>query len=185
MAHRLTLVPGTSPPRFRLHYWDFVIDGRPLRELLEHADPADRELDRAGLGPVGENVPVLVHNWPVARLSIGEARALLGLEPSELANGRVVLYVCPSCGDLGCGAVTARVERTAQTVAWSDFGWDVGCDDDEDEIRFPGGPFVFDRDQYDAELGRFVETYDVVRATVPLAVAPEPDRRRGRWPWSR
>jgi hypothetical protein len=49
-------------------------------------------------------------------------RRLLGLEQSDLPGDRVPLYVCPECGDLGCGAVTLKIEFTAQEVIWYDFG---------------------------------------------------------------
>jgi len=184
MTNRLTLVPGKSPHRFGLAFWELTVDGRPLRELLEFTDPEDRRLDAAGRGPAGENVPVLVHNWPAA--GVDGALELTGERPPELASGRVLLYVCPACGDVGCGAVSAAMERSEGTVVWRDFGWDVGWDDGEDEIRFAGGPFVFDRDQYDAELRRFVDTYDAVRVSVPdltTLVGTHP-RGRGRW-WGR
>ncbi len=124
----------------------------------------------------------LVHNWPAA--GPRDALVLLGEEPSELADGRVPLYVCPACGDLGCGVVSALVERSTSHVVWREFGWDVGWDDGEEEIRFTGGPFVFDRQQYDAELRRFVDTYDDVRALAPALEVGQSSAKR-RWPWQR
>lgn len=183
MANRLALVPGASE-KFGLAYWELVVDDSPLRELLDHFDAEDRELDSAGLGPTGDNVPVLVHNWPIP--GSDGALQLLGEEPSELANGRGVLYVCGACGDLACGAVTVTVERTGRTVVWRDFGWDAGWDGAEEKIRFVGGPFVFEREQYDGELRRFVETYESVRAALPDRTRPAASpRRRRRWPWAR
>ncbi|MFS0702917.1 hypothetical protein AB6N23_00200 [Cellulomonas sp. 179-A 9B4 NHS] len=183
MTRRLTLVPGISE-KFGLAYWEPFVDGRPLRELLAYSDPEDHALDARGLGPVGENVPVLVHNWPVAR--VDRALQLLGEMPSELTGGRVPLYVCAACADLACGAVSVAVERTDREVVWHDFGWDTGWDDGEEEIRIPGGPFVFDRDQHDDELRRFVDTYDAVRAALPdPSRAPAPAPRRRWWPWPR
>ncbi|NTW40220.1 MAG: hypothetical protein HGA44_10100 [Cellulomonadaceae bacterium] len=180
IVNRLTLALGRSE-QFGLVYSELVVDGRPLRELLS-LEPRDEILDHANRGPAGENVAVLVHNWPMA--GAGGARVLLGEETSELADGRVPLYVCPVCGDLGCGAVSALVERSASHVIWRDFGWEVGWDDGEEEIRFVGGPFVFDRRQYDAELREFVDTYDHQRARAPVREAsPRPPRRR--WPWHR
>jgi hypothetical protein len=49
------------------------------------------------------------------------ARQLLLKMPSELASGRVPLYVCPRCGDLGCGAIAVRVARDADSYVWTDF----------------------------------------------------------------
>ncbi|NTW41558.1 MAG: hypothetical protein HGA44_17040 [Cellulomonadaceae bacterium] len=180
IANRLTLVPGRSE-KFGLVYSELAVDGRPLRELLK-LEPEDEVLDHAGLGPAGENVSALVHNWPVA--GTGDALVLLGEESSELADGRVPLYVCPACGDLRCGVVSALVERSTRYVVWREFGWDTGWDDGEEEIRFAGGPFVFDAHQYDAELRRFVDAYDDQRASA-LALELGQSSAKRRWPWQR
>jgi len=164
MANRLTLVPGTSDV-WGLVYRELVVDGHPLRELLDRSDAHDDERDRTRVSPSGDVVPVLVLNWPVA--GTDGALDLLGDTAPVLGSGRVSFYVCPVCADIGCGAVSAVVQRSARTVVWRDFGWDTGWDDGEGEIRFTGGPFEFGRDEYDAELRRFVETYDAVRASVP------------------
>jgi hypothetical protein len=39
---------------------------------------------------------------------------------------RVALFVCPECGDLACGAITALVSRNDHRVQWSDFAYDYG-----------------------------------------------------------
>lgn len=39
------------------------------------------------------------------------AGMLIGLEKSPLNSGRVPLYVCSECGDLGCGAITTEVAQ--------------------------------------------------------------------------
>ena len=41
----------------------------------------------------------------------------------DLAHERTALYVCPECGDLGCGAVSAVVSGGAGVISWSDFGF--------------------------------------------------------------
>ena len=33
----------------------------------------------------------------------------------------MAIYVCPICGDLECGAITARIEREADEIVWRDF----------------------------------------------------------------
>jgi hypothetical protein len=105
-VHRLDLAPGRSGD---LWFADLLVDGAPLRDLLHFDDPDDLRLDRRGLGPAGENVPVLMHSWPMGLPH--EAGILLGTRPSPLPGGRVPLYVCSACGDLGCGAVTMVVDR--------------------------------------------------------------------------
>jgi len=51
------------------------------------------------------------------------AAQLLLKQKSELDSGRVPLFVCECCADLGCGALTAKIERVSGTVRWSEFGW--------------------------------------------------------------
>jgi len=67
-------------------------------------------------------VSVLVTDWP-AGFPAEAVGQLLGEVSSSLPDGRVALYVCPECGDLGCGAVTALVERANDDVVWRDLGW--------------------------------------------------------------
>lgn len=172
MVNRLTLVPGESETH-GLRYWDLAVDGRLLRDSLV----------------VGDYAPVFVLNWPGGMPR--EVLVLLGERPSELSTGRVPIFVCPVCGDLGCGSMTVAVDRSAETVVWREFGWEtdyVVDEDDEDNDQRPGGPFTFARDQYEGELRRFLETFDDVQAATASAEKVSPDaghrRRRRRWaPW--
>src|SRR4026208_1110056 len=72
-------------------YLDFVIDGRSLGDLL---GAAQSDL----IGRLG---------WGDLRgYDYQFKRQLLLESPSELETGRQLLYVCPECGDVGCGAIT-------------------------------------------------------------------------------
>jgi hypothetical protein len=91
-------------------------------------------------------------DWP-AGLPTEEARRLVGDLPPARPGGRVVLYVCPECGDLGCGAVTAVVESADGEVVWRDFGWQNDYEPGVDLDMFKGvGPFHFEASQYEAQL---------------------------------
>jgi hypothetical protein len=52
-----------------------------------------------------------------------KAASLLGATPPDTEDGRVLLYVCPECGDIGCGAYAVRVERGSGVVRWVDFAY--------------------------------------------------------------
>ncbi|WP_213283060.1 hypothetical protein [Cellulomonas hominis] len=176
MSNLLTLVPGAAPEH-GAYFWEPLVDGVPVRRLLG-LQPDEVALDTRGFGPVGDNVPVLVHSWP--RPSVDGALVLLGetVDP-ELPDDRAALYVCAACADLGCGAIGMRVERTPTTVVWRDFRWETGGAWDGDEaLIVPGGPFVFDRVQHDAELQRFVSTYEAERAALPDDAAVHVGQRR-------
>jgi len=52
------------------------------------------------------------------------AKQLLLKKPAELENGRVPLYVCNCCADIGCGAVTVKVVQEGDYFVWSSFGYE-------------------------------------------------------------
>jgi hypothetical protein len=185
VLNHLALVPG-SAPEHGAFFWEPTVDGVPVRRLLRFDDPKDVDLDVRGLGPVGEYVPVFVHSWPFPW--VGDVLALLGEHPADqLDDGRVPLFVCSACGDTGCGAIGMRLERTGTTVTWRDFRWETGPNGpaDDDPVVVPGGPFVFDRAQHDAEVRRFVDTYDAERAALPATVELRERRAGGRRTWRR
>ncbi len=66
-----------------------------------------------------------------------------------MTHGRTALYICPECGDLGCGAVTLLVQREAGLIIWKDFGIQNNY---EEVIHTDGfediGPFTFEGKQY-------------------------------------
>ncbi|QQS03250.1 MAG: hypothetical protein IPK50_13120 [Fibrobacterota bacterium] len=70
--------------------------------------------------PVGDLMGIL--GWRGAKEDKRSARQLLGREPSDFPDGRVPLYVCPLCGDLGCGAISVKVSFQDGCVVWSEFG---------------------------------------------------------------
>ncbi len=78
------------------------------------------------------------------------AKQLLLMVPSEFKSGRTPLYVCSCCADLGCGALTVRIEETDAGIVWEDFGWE-GPDGDrfsQSDYMSRTGPFLFDKRQY-------------------------------------
>jgi len=69
---------------------------------------------------------------------------------SSMSSGRVLLYMCPECGDIGCGAYSAKIARDHGTYTWSDFAYENGY---EDPRPLEGiGPFVFSSSQYEAAI---------------------------------
>ena len=112
--------------------WDFVVDGRSLLELLRGGDV---------IGVLGA--------WDRAQ-QVVRAERLLGKAAPDLPPDRVALYVCPECGDLGCGAITASVLREGDGVVWRDFAWERDWSDPavDDRRVIPAGPFIFERAPY-------------------------------------
>ncbi|MGW5336693.1 oxidoreductase [Streptomyces bauhiniae] len=115
---------------------DFVVDGSPLLSRLADLD---------AVSPLASGLPPAVLDARV--------RALLLEDEPPLPGGRFVLYGCPDCADLGCGAVTAVIERDGDDYRWRDFAWQTGEHVDLDRDGYHGtGPFHFHGPAYRAAL---------------------------------
>ncbi len=72
----------------------------------------------------------------------------LGLRKPELETGRSCFFVCPECGDIGCGAITGKIEISDNIVIWTDFGYENGYAEPLYEKYNKIGPFTFDKSEY-------------------------------------
>lgn len=126
---RSRVVGDLQTPR---RYLDFIVDGSSLQDRLRAGDVV------TGLGC-----------WLVG-FERKHIRQLLAQAPAESPSGRVPIYVCAECGGLGCGAITAIVERTTDAFVWRDFVFENDYDDEmTDRETYRGvGPFRFDPAQY-------------------------------------
>ena len=118
-------------------YYDFAINGRPLRELVEPRD---------FIGLFG---------WLDRSLELRFFERLLLREPSELPSGRVLIYICPECGDVGCGAVTARITKYDDSFAWTEFAFENNYEPGLVESYPHVRDFVFHKSEYYRALNRF------------------------------
>jgi hypothetical protein len=119
--------------------WDFVVDGTSLRTRWQDRDIA---------GVLG---------WGRADVQRGSVAKLLRDAEPDFPPNRVAIFVCPECGDLGCGAVTVAVQRDVSAITWSDFRWEVNYYSDhpnEFTQYFELGPFRFEPGQYREVLNR-------------------------------
>lgn len=105
-----TLYDGNATRRPESHYLDFLIGGHRLAHSLPIGPDMTTLLNRAWLPSVEGSVMELLGRRPTAGLDIG----------------RIFLFVCGECGDLGCGAVTAAIEVGAERTTWSQFAWESG-----------------------------------------------------------
>ena len=114
-------------------FCDFVIDGQSLADIL-----TSRGFDL---------ISVLWIDAP-ENLCRAATQSLLRLH-ADCPNDRRTLYVCPECGDIGCAAITVRVESAAETFAWKEFGYENNYEPGVSHEKFKDlGPFVFSRDKY-------------------------------------
>ncbi len=119
------------------NYIDFIVSGQSLGQLFGLP-----EFDL--IGSFGWN-----DNKEYENKQINE---FLGLEKPELKTGRTCFYVCPECGDIGCGAITATIEVTEKNVIWKDFGYENNYSDPDLSDYKEIGPFTFDIKRYSAIL---------------------------------
>lgn len=118
--------------RTEVRYLDFLIDGQSLGELLQ----------------VGDMIGCL--GWGIAEYEAEAAQVLLLRMPSSLATGRAMLYICPECGDIGCGAITAHVQKTSDHFVWRSFGYENDYDPSTPELMQSQefGPYLFNKAEY-------------------------------------
>ncbi|MEV0090734.1 oxidoreductase [Streptomyces sp. NPDC050738] len=125
---------------YQLHrdFLDFIVDGRPLLFRLSDLD---------AVSPLASDVPPAIFTAHVRRLLL-EAEA-------PLDDGRYVIYGCPECEGLECGAVTAVIEEDEGDIVWRDFAWQTSGTADLELNGYHGiGPFRFDAQEYRTQLER-------------------------------
>lgn len=146
-SERSVSVGSAQPTPAPRRYLEFLVDSSSLRaELAAEA----REFNLAL-----ELVSVLVLDWPIGFPEEDYDR-LIDRLPPPLPYDRVPLYICAECGDLGCGAVTVRIEHLDDQVVWREFGYEDGYEPfDLQDVFSNVGPFTFDRPSYLATLQEF------------------------------
>ena len=131
--------PGSDVPyKTERGFLDFVIDGVSLYDSI---------------GSQRDLVSVLWNPPKVLAEANRAVRRLLLMEAGDASDGRVSLFVCPECGDLGCGAITARVEEGPLGIVWRDIGFENSYDLAIDLDSYANvGPFIFEPDVYAERL---------------------------------
>lgn len=79
------------------------------------------------------------------------AVACLSLEaPPPAPGGRQLIFVCPECGDLSCGAITCEVAVVGDEIVWRRFGFENDYDETMSDFASYAalGPFRFSSLQY-------------------------------------
>ncbi|MGN6826663.1 hypothetical protein [Paucibacter sp. M5-1] len=86
---------------------DFVVNGTSLLQTLVKAHGGHSDFMGRFIAGYPEN-------------NQSAADELLGRVGPETGD-HLLLYICPECGDIGCGAYAARVQRHAGNYTWLDF----------------------------------------------------------------
>lgn len=157
MADQLTLAPliragadlGDGVRRAERHFLDFVVNG----QSLWHA-----------IGKRLDSVSVLCAEYVPAETRKA-VNSLLLAEPAEIPNGRRCIFICAECGDLGCGAITAVVNREGNSIIWKEFGYENNYEPEVDLEKYARvGPFAFDAAEYEKVLSEGLERLKEMRS---------------------
>ncbi|MFF3686655.1 oxidoreductase [Streptomyces sp. NPDC002187] len=121
-------------------FLDFIVDGRPLLFQL---------CDLDAVSPLAADVPPAIFS--------AQVRTLLLETDAPFEGSRCVIYGCPECEDIQCGAVTAVIERDGDDIVWRDFAWQTDGSADLDLNGYQGiGPFRFRGEEYRSALQRLL-----------------------------
>jgi len=180
VEERAEYLPWLRGPQRQL---EFVIDGVPLRQRLL-AVPAPGT-ETSWLGEPFEETSVADLSWPAQ--AAADLRRLAGTQARDdgawpLAPGRLPLYVCPMCADLGCGAVTVHVDHTQPgQVTWSGLTYESGLSIEHDLDLSAAGTFTFDAHAYRQVLLEPVGVLEALAADERAAKARHRRELPRRW----
>lgn len=112
MLHRQgsSIGGSTSTPRTSI---DFLVDGSSLLSSL-----------RKQLGWHTKFMRCIVKGSSEQNSLAVQKPALNA--PADTRSGRVLLYTCPECGDIGCGAFAVKIDRAHDDFTWSEFAYENG-----------------------------------------------------------
>ena len=110
-------------------YLDYIISGQPLREYL--GIKSKSSVTPFGFFPSKEEQKTILKEF---RLQ----------QKTQLVGDRIELYICECCGDIGCGAITAKIIDKGDKIVWTHFA----NQNDPDEI---GEEIVVDQIEFDRQ----------------------------------
>jgi len=114
------------------HYFDFIVSGQSLRDILN----------------VSKSDLISPFGWFENKAEEKLAKQELTLrQKTSLDTGRIMLYVCPECGDIACGAITAIIVDLGDRIVWKDFGYETG-NGGISELYSHIQPIEFSRQEY-------------------------------------
>ena len=90
------------------NYFDFCVSGQSVSELI-NSDNLDL------ITPFG---------WGEKNYEQEIIKEFIGEINPHIPSGRLMIYVCPECGDIGCGTISADLEITKDSVIWKNFGYE-------------------------------------------------------------
>ena len=113
-------------------YFDFIVSGQSAKTKLK-ADKFDV------ISPFG---------WGNKIYEREIIKEFTGQKRPAISSGRIMIYVCSECGDIGCGCISADIEITDDKVIWKKFGYENNDPDIDLEPYKDIQPIEFDKQQY-------------------------------------
>lgn len=114
---------------------DFWVDGQRLYDSILRLYPNMDDIACLGFGS-----EAFQHQ---------QIEKLLLNTDADFPDDRRALYICPACGDLGCGAISLRIKRENGKFVWYDFGIESEGDSNPRVTRLPEiSPFYFEEQTY-------------------------------------
>lgn len=113
-------------------YLDFIISGQSAKTKL-------KAVNFDLISPFG---------WGDEKYENEIIKEFTGQKRPEIPSGRLMLYVCPECGDIGCGSITADIEITKEKVIWKNFGYENNDPDIDLEPYRDIPPIEFNKVDY-------------------------------------
>jgi len=114
-------------------FYDVIVDGKSLFEQF-----IDAESDMVGNLGFYNNVDL--------NLKTIDEYQLKG--KSELESGQNMLFVCRECGDIGCGAITVKVDQTENGITWSNYKWENGYEESYESDFIDFKTLEFEKNEY-------------------------------------
>ncbi|WP_407314183.1 hypothetical protein [Desulfosporosinus sp. SB140] len=129
-----------------IKFADLVINNKSLYETL-----VDKGFDY-----------VSCLGWSFSDIQLNGINKLLLKSNPDFDNDRYAIFICPECGDLGCGAISVNIKRVGDIIIWSDFAVEdnLGLYEIEYDRLKDLGPFYFQYDQYEAAIKSTFELGD-------------------------
>ena len=112
-------------------YLDYIVSGQSLREYLGIDN-------KSSVTPFG----FFPHKVELKR-SFKEFRLQ---QKTYLPGDRIELYICECCGDIGCGAITAKIIDKGDKIIWTNFANQSRHDEIGQEIQVE--QIEFERQMY-------------------------------------
>jgi hypothetical protein len=121
---------------------DFVVGELSLLDILSKSE-----------GGHSDFLGCFARGWD--KLNLHSKKQLLLLSAPEIDSGRRLIYVCPECADVGCGAYGCEIKKEGGFYIWEKFAYENGYE--EPHIIDGVGPYRFEILDYEKTIHRASE----------------------------